>query len=143
MTEKFDYRRYLASREWALKKKAIRERSGGLCERCLMDVMSIVHHLTYEHVGNEPFDDLQGLCHGCHEYLSAASDVDPADRVMWSLGFAALLRAGVTEEAVTRAIRRTVRLVYEHIELAGTDEEESVANFWQFTREHLKDQDVQ
>ncbi len=31
----FDYHRYMASREWALKKEAVKERSGGMCTACI------------------------------------------------------------------------------------------------------------
>lgn len=35
MPETFNYQRYLASREWAVLKEAVRRRSGGKCERWL------------------------------------------------------------------------------------------------------------
>lgn len=52
-----DYHRYMASREWALKRAAIRRRSGGKCERCKMGEMKSVHHLTYERLGQELLGD--------------------------------------------------------------------------------------
>lgn len=81
-TQRVDYHRYMASREWALKKKAIRERARGECERCHRP-MSQVHHLSYQHLGNEPLEDLQGVCKWCHEYLSAVRDIDPVDVNDW------------------------------------------------------------
>jgi hypothetical protein len=75
----FDYKRYLASREWALKKEAVRKRSGGWCERCYVRTHESTHHLTYAHIGNEPLDDLLGVCNQCHEYLSAKRQDDPSD----------------------------------------------------------------
>lgn len=72
-----DYQRYLASREWAQRREAVRERSGGRCERCLTNTMQAVHHLTYANLGNEPLTDLVAICNPCHEYLSAKRQDDP------------------------------------------------------------------
>ncbi len=72
------YKTYLASRGWALKREGVRERSGGICERCQVGNHDATHHLTYENVYDEPLDDLMGVCFGCHEYLSGKSDIDPA-----------------------------------------------------------------
>lgn len=76
--KKFNYKAYLASRDWALKKEAIRERSGDTCERCHVRPHQSTHHVTYEHIGNEPLEDLLAVCNPCHEYLSAKRDHDPA-----------------------------------------------------------------
>ena len=76
---KSEYQRYLASREWALKREAIRQRANNHCERCKYGPFDQVHHLTYEHKGDEPLEDLQGLCEPCHLFLSAKSDKDPCD----------------------------------------------------------------
>jgi hypothetical protein len=80
----FDYQRYLASREWAVLKRMVRERSYGACERCgagRLDPnesnIAAVHHLTYERIGHELLEDLLGVCAGCHAWLSGLSDIDP------------------------------------------------------------------
>lgn len=73
-----NYHEYIASREWALKKNAVRERSGGICERCRKNPHTQTHHLTYERLGDERLEDLLGTCRPCHEYLSGRSDFDPA-----------------------------------------------------------------
>lgn len=75
---RFNFKRYLASREWALVKRAVRERSGGLCERCHFRTADEVHHLTYERIGAEHLDDLLYLCKPCHRFESAVIDWDPA-----------------------------------------------------------------
>ena len=72
-----EYQTYLASREWALKREAVRERSGNRCERCWTRRMDAVHHKTYERVGNERLEDLQAICDPCHEFLSGKTDADP------------------------------------------------------------------
>lgn len=73
-----NYHAYIASREWGLKKRAVRERSGGVCERCKKNPHEVTHHLTYERLGAEPLDDLAGLCRPCHDYVGGYSDEDPA-----------------------------------------------------------------
>lgn len=77
MKTEFDYGRYLASREWALKKNAVRERSGGICERCKNAPATQCHHLTYQRIGHELLTDLQDICRPCHQYESAVSSFDP------------------------------------------------------------------
>jgi hypothetical protein len=72
------YKQYLASREWMLKREAVRHRSGNKCERCKTGPQDAVHHLTYERVGNELLEDLQAICDPCHKFLSAKSHFDPA-----------------------------------------------------------------
>jgi len=72
------YKAYLASREWALKREAVRRRGGNKCERCKTGPQDAVHHLTYANVGNEPLEDLQAICNPCHEFLSGKSNFDPA-----------------------------------------------------------------
>lgn len=71
----------MASREWGLKKEAIRERSGGKCERCWISNHEVTHHETYAHLGNEPLEDLLGICRLCHHYLHGKSSFDPASLV--------------------------------------------------------------
>lgn len=74
----FDYQAYLASREWSLKREAVRERSNNECERCWKAPQQAVHHLSYEHIGDEPLDELLAVCNPCHEWLSGKSNDDPA-----------------------------------------------------------------
>jgi hypothetical protein len=71
------YHRYLASREWALKKEAVKRRAKGACERCWKNPHEQTHHLTYIRVGRELLEDLLGVCRPCHEYLSGKSNFDP------------------------------------------------------------------
>ena len=78
MSERVDYGRYLASREWALLKEQVRLRCWGHCERCLVGSYEETHHLTYERIGHEVLDDLLAVCRNCHEFLSGKSDTDPA-----------------------------------------------------------------
>lgn len=73
------YEYYLKSPEWAEKRKSVIERANGKCERCGETRPPLeVHHLTYQHIFDEPLDDLQLVCKGCHEFLHLRSDYDPA-----------------------------------------------------------------
>lgn len=74
----FDYQEYLASREWALLKNMVRQRSGGTCERCHRAPHQSTHHKTYARIGHELLEDLLGVCNPCHEWLSRKRDDDPA-----------------------------------------------------------------
>jgi hypothetical protein len=80
-----DRQAYMASREWALKREAVRERSGNRCERCVAAPQKAVHHMTYEHLGDEPLDELLAVCNPCHEWLSGKSAFDPAMEIMGSV----------------------------------------------------------
>lgn len=62
--------KYYASREWALKKRAVRERSGGTCERCHNVPAEECHHINYARFGGrELLTDLLDVCAECHDYL--------------------------------------------------------------------------
>ena len=81
--EKEKYRAYLCSREWAMLRNAVRERCGGKCERCKVNEMECVHHLTYARKYSERLDDLAGWCNACHEFTHGKSDVDPRPIRSW------------------------------------------------------------
>jgi hypothetical protein len=72
------YSAYLCSREWSVLKEAVKSRSKGWCERCTINPMDHVHHLTYERKYEERLEDLQACCKQCHEFIHAKSDADPA-----------------------------------------------------------------
>lgn len=71
------YAAYLCSREWSVLKEAVKDRSGGACERCSSNPMDHVHHLTYARKYSEQLDDLQACCKACHEFIHGKSDSDP------------------------------------------------------------------
>ena len=72
-----DYQRYLASREWAVLREKVRERSGNRCEHCFNASQQAVHHLTYERLNHEDLADLLAVCNECHEFLSGKSNINP------------------------------------------------------------------
>lgn len=76
--EREEYLKYLASREWAVLREQVRERCDDACERCGSAPMRACHHLTYERIGEEKLEDLQGLCEACHKFASGKTKEDPA-----------------------------------------------------------------
>ena len=64
------FREYLRSPEWSRRRRLVLERARGICEACGQRQATEVHHLTYDHVGNEPLFDLAAICHACHEALT-------------------------------------------------------------------------
>lgn len=91
-----DYHRYMASREWAIRKQDILERAGGFCERCDSQSGRLqVHHLTYEHLGAERPDELLAVCKWCHQYESGKVHADPADVSTWLFHFFDQLSTGL------------------------------------------------
>lgn len=75
--DKEKYQAYLCSREWCERREAVRRRSGSKCERCRVNGMDHVHHLTYARKYAEPLEDLQALCKECHEFTHGKSNYDP------------------------------------------------------------------
>jgi hypothetical protein len=68
------YAEYIRSPEWRQKRLEIIRRARGICEQCGLWPVVNVHHLTYERLGNEPLEDLLGLCSGCHERAHGGRD---------------------------------------------------------------------
>ena len=73
-TPKEKYQNYIASAKWKRLRVRKIESVGGVCERCGISKFSVkleVHHLHYRTLEKESLDDLQVLCHACHEYADA------------------------------------------------------------------------
>lgn len=63
------YEKYLAAPAWQQKRKKVLDRASGTCEGCLENPATQVHHLSYEHVGDEYLFELVAICDACHEKL--------------------------------------------------------------------------
>jgi 5-methylcytosine-specific restriction endonuclease McrA len=61
------YDQYLASPEWAHKRALVFQRAHYTCEGCGVRPASAVHHLTYDHLGDEFLWELKAICHECHD----------------------------------------------------------------------------
>ena len=71
-----EYERYLRSPEWQDRKARYYQRWGRVCRACWSTRRVELHHLSYEHAftGQEPDDDLIGLCHQHHQDAHTAMD---------------------------------------------------------------------
>ena len=61
-----DYQQYLQSHSWRLKRDAVMRRDNRLCQGCLRNQATEVHHLTYDRIFDEMLFDLVAVCHDCH-----------------------------------------------------------------------------
>lgn len=68
------YDAYLASPEWKERRLKVLSRDKGICQGCAKPA-SEVHHLTYDHVGEEFLFELIAVCHDCHTRLHKDSEV--------------------------------------------------------------------
>lgn len=60
------YADYLKSQEWADRRERVLRRAGYRCEGCQDRPANEVHHLTYDHWGNEFLFELVAMCGECH-----------------------------------------------------------------------------
>jgi 5-methylcytosine-specific restriction endonuclease McrA len=64
------YNEYIStSPAWQEKRRLILQRAKGLCEGCGKLPAQQVHHLNYEHLGDEFLWELRAVCFPCHERL--------------------------------------------------------------------------
>jgi hypothetical protein len=61
------YQAYLQSGRWKAFKLSVIAKRGPYCERCKSSHQVQVHHKTYEHIYRERPEDVEILCHSCHE----------------------------------------------------------------------------
>ena len=64
-----DYKEWVLSPAWRRIRNAKLKDSGYKCELCGSAKNLQVHHITYEHIGDEPLDDLLTVCNKCHKKL--------------------------------------------------------------------------
>lgn len=64
------------SSEWKTRRRLVMERAKGLCEGCRQADAAEVHHLSYEHLGNEFLFELVALCRDCHSRVHAKGDYE-------------------------------------------------------------------
>lgn len=60
------YREYLDSPEWKVRRREAIDAAGKRCKRCGRAGALMVHHLTYERLGHELPGDLEVVCKVCH-----------------------------------------------------------------------------
>lgn len=64
------YNNYLRSPEWQARRQKVLIRDKYLCQACLEKNATQVHHLSYDHVFNEPLFELVAVCKECHDKLT-------------------------------------------------------------------------
>lgn len=64
------YNQYTQSGQWQNRRQKVLERDSYRCQACLEKEATEIHHLNYDHVGNEPLFDLIAVCHSCHESIT-------------------------------------------------------------------------
>jgi 5-methylcytosine-specific restriction endonuclease McrA len=75
------FRAYLQSAVWREKRRQVLIRANSKCERCGSIILDPdVHHITYDHVGDERLDELIVLCFPCHRIADAGRDNDTEER---------------------------------------------------------------
>jgi hypothetical protein len=74
------YETYMASDAWKAKREKVLRRCKGICEGCEDAPAAQVHHLTYEHFGDELLFELVGVCRQCHDkaHHITQDEFDPA-----------------------------------------------------------------
>lgn len=65
LTEK--YHAYLQSPEWRAKRLKVLQRDNFICQGCLTEPATQVHHTTYEHIFDEQLFELVSICDCCHK----------------------------------------------------------------------------
>jgi len=61
-----DYAEYLASDQWQVVAREAKARSEWRCGLCGRARVLEVHHVRYDHLGNERANDVIALCSECH-----------------------------------------------------------------------------
>lgn len=61
------YNSYLESPAWKAKREAVLIRENWKCQGCREKSATQVHHLSYEHAGNELLFELAAVCDECHD----------------------------------------------------------------------------
>jgi hypothetical protein len=64
-----NYNKYLLTDKWQNKRLKVLQRDKYLCQACLTNKATQLHHLTYERVFDEPLFDLVSICVPCHDKL--------------------------------------------------------------------------
>ncbi|MEQ9290080.1 MAG: hypothetical protein RIG77_24330 [Cyclobacteriaceae bacterium] len=65
-----EYSNYLESEEWKEKRKLVLKRDNHLCQSCLTNKATQVHHKNYKYLYNEPLFELVSVCKPCHDRIT-------------------------------------------------------------------------
>ena len=84
--DKEEYKQYLNSPHWQKIRQAVFKEYGHRCDHCGSSKNLHIHHITYEHLGEEEISDLVPLCEDCHKRLH--NPFDSIDYLMLAEGYA-------------------------------------------------------
>ena len=73
---KDNYNKYLQSEEWKAMREKILERDNYLCQGCMDEKATEIHHFTYENAGDELMWELVSTCARCHAKAHGKPYVD-------------------------------------------------------------------
>lgn len=74
-----DYNEYIQSAKWKEKRNRRVAIDRYRCQKCGSTSKLNVHHLSYEHLGDEPMEDLITLCESCHAAVHGKAPINPSD----------------------------------------------------------------
>jgi len=60
---------YLKTDAWRAKRAKVLKRDGNLCQACLENAATQVHHLSYKNWQEEPLFELVSICEPCHKKI--------------------------------------------------------------------------
>ena len=83
---KAEYQAYLKSKHWQDIRHKVFQEYGYRCDQCGSSKNLHIHHITYEHLGEEKISDLVPLCEDCHKRLH--NPFDSIDYLMLAEGYA-------------------------------------------------------
>jgi len=63
------HKKYLQSDKWMNKRAKVLARDNYVCQACVTNKASQVHHLNYRNYGDEPLFDLVSVCVPCHNKI--------------------------------------------------------------------------
>jgi hypothetical protein len=69
------YSAYINSEAWKKKRAIVLDRAGDMCEGCGVSRAVHVHHLTYDHLGDELLWELKAVCRRCHQKVHPDKDL--------------------------------------------------------------------
>jgi 5-methylcytosine-specific restriction endonuclease McrA len=71
---KMSYTDYLGTWDWKKRRDPVLRRDGNRCRLCNRPAQ-VVHHRTYDRIGEEETDDLTALCWDCHSVFHEHRDL--------------------------------------------------------------------
>lgn len=120
-----EYRQYMRSLRWSIKRTEALERAGHRCELCDDHRELEVHHLTYDRFRRERPDDLLVVCKTCHVI---ADDI----RAGWDSDYEEWFESTYPYRIVMTSSRRFLREYVDHLFESGEHpHQERDESWWQ------------